>query len=47
MGTSFDPVDPAGPITRSRGSNCWSYFNEFMATGAVVASRRTFEPARG
>jgi len=44
--TSGEPTGPPGIPGRPAGIN-GEIFDEFMSTGAVVAGRRTFEPARG
>jgi dihydrofolate reductase len=42
--TSGEPSGPSGIPGRPAGIN-GEIFDEFMSTGAVVAGRRTFEPA--
>jgi dihydrofolate reductase len=44
--TSGEPSGPSGIPGRPAGIN-GEIFDEFMSTGAVVAGRRTFEPAGG
>jgi dihydrofolate reductase len=44
--TSGEPRGPSGIPGRPAGIN-GEIFDEFMSTGAVVAGRRTFEPAGG